>query len=140
MKKLTISCAIITLSLTACGSKQEAEAKLARGCEAALKVMLDKPDYTRQIDKVTGTSFGMSEGYRLVTLKAITKPKESGSEMEESFDCKFQETQMFNYIRWSADLVQLKIDDTIYGSSGGEIYGSVEDQIKLTNAVTNAMK
>ena len=140
MKNALILCASIPLLLTACGSQQEAEIKLAKGCEAAVKAMLAKPDYTRQIDSVTSKSFGMSEGFRLVTLKTITKDKESGQEADESFDCKFQETQSFNYLQWSADLVQLKIDDVIYGSEGGEIYGSVEDQMALTDAVEAAMK
>lgn len=140
MKQPISLCAVALMMLTACGSKEQAQVKLARGCEAAVKVMLNKPDFTRQIDKVTSKSFGMSEGYRLVTLHTVTKSKDIGAEKEESFDCKFQETQSFNYLQWNADLVQVKIDDVVYGSEGGEIYGSVEDQIALTDAVAAAMK
>jgi hypothetical protein len=43
-------------------------------------------------------------------------------------------------IAWRAALVQLKIDDVIYGSEGGEVYGTIEDQLALTAAVEGAMK
>lgn len=140
MKKSILLMTGCILCLTGCGEKEKTEARLARGCEAAVKVMLNKPDFTRQIDSVKSKSFGMSDGYKLVTINTVTKEKDTGTEADETFNCKFQETQSFNYIIWSADLVQLKIDDIIYGSEGGEIYGSVEDQMALSNAVTSAMK
>lgn len=140
MKNSIILCSASLLLLTACGSKEQAQIKLAKGCEAAVKVMLAKTDFTRQIDSVKSKSFGTSEGYRLVTLNTVTKTKDMGEEANESFDCKFEETESFNYMQWKAELVQLKIDDVIYGSENGEINGSVEDQIALTNAVEAAMK
>lgn len=140
MKKMLMLSSASLLLLAACGSKEQADIKLAKGCEAAVKVMLAKPDFTRQIQSIKSKSFGTSEGFRLVTLNTVTKNKETSEEIDESFNCKFQETQSFNYMQWSADLVQLKIDDVIYGSEGGEIYGSVEDQVALTNAVEAAMK
>lgn len=140
MKNPVILCCTALVLLTACGSKEQANTKMARGCEAAVKVMLNKADFTRQIDSVKSKSFGMADGYRLVTIHTITRNKDTGEEADESFDCKFEETQLFNYLKWSASLVQLKIDDVTYGSDAGEIYGSVEDQIALTNAVEEAMK
>lgn len=140
MRKSILMMTGCVLCLTGCDGKEKAEARLARGCEAAVKVMLNKPDFTRQIDNVKSKSFGMSDGYKLVTLNTVTKVKDTGEEANETFNCKFQETQSLNYIIWSAELVQLKIDDVTYGSEGGEIYGSVEDQMALTNAVEAAMK
>lgn len=140
MKNSIVLCTTALILLTGCGGKEQAETKLAKGCEAAIKAMLNKPDFTRQITSVKSKSFGMSDGFRLVTIHTVTHPKEEGMDADESFDCKFQETQSFNYLKWSAELVQLKIDDVIYGSEGGEIYGSVEDQMALTNAVEEAMK
>ncbi len=126
--------------LTGCGSREEADAKLGRGCEAAAKAMLAKPDSDRKIDKITSTKFGVSDGYRLVTIGAVVKNKDYGYENEESFQCKFEESSGPFGLSWKAALVQLRYGDKVYGSEGGELYGSVEDQMALTAAVEAAMK
>lgn len=126
--------------LTACGAEKEIENKMARGCEAAVKIMLNKEKYDRQIDSVKDKKFGMSDGYRLVTLEVVTKTKEYSDLKDESFDCKFEETKVLGAIGWKASLVQVKIDGTAYGSEGGEIFGSIEDQLAITAAVEGAMK
>jgi len=138
-KSLLLSIGLATL-LTGCGAQQDAESKMARGCEAAVKVMLNKDQYDRQIAKVKSAKFGMSDGFRLVTIDVQTKSKEFGDPKDEKFECKFEETQAFAYIGWKASLIQVRIDDVVYGSEGGEIYGSIEDQMALTAAVENAMK
>ena len=140
MKKITCLACLSAVILTGCGSQQEAETKLVRGCEAAVKVMLNKEDYDRQLAAVTGQKFGMSDGFRLVTIDATTKNKEFGFENEESFQCKFEESRSFGYLNWKAALVQVKIDDAVFGSEGGQLYGSVEDQMALTAAVEAAMR
>jgi len=139
MKKfIFLLCA--TAFLTACDAEDKANIRLSRGCEAAVRAMLNKPDFTRQIDSVKSESFGMSDGYRLVTINAVTKVKDTGEEADETFNCKFEESSMPFGFAWRAALVQVKIDEVIYGSEGGEIYGSVDDQVALTNAVEAAMK
>lgn len=131
---------VLTLSLTSCGDRKEQEAKLARGCEAAVKVMLEKDQYDRQIDQVKAQKFGMSEGFTLVTLDVLTKNKEYGYEEDESFFCKFQEeSSMVGYI-WKGVLVQVKIGEDVYGSEGGQLYGDMNDQMNLMAAVEAAMK
>lgn len=140
MKKLMIVGVLSVLCLSGCGSQQQAEARLVRGCEAAAKAMLNKDDYDHQIAAITGHKFGMSDGFRLVTIETTTKNKEFGFEGEESFQCKFEESRSFGYLNWKAALVQVKIGEDVFGSEGGQLYGSVEDQMALTAAVEAAMK
>ena len=138
MKKLLLISTGLAIFLTGC--QDDSERKLARGCEAGIKVMLAKENYDRQIDTVKGKKFGMSDGFKLVTIDTVTKTKEFNNEKDESFECKFEESSMPFGLAWNAALVQLKIDDIVYGSEGGEIYGSIEDQLALTATVEGAMK
>lgn len=126
--------------LTGCGAREEAEAKLARGCEAAAKSMLAKDNYDRQIDSVKSKKFGKSDGFTLVTIETNTKNKEYEYDSDESFQCKFQESTGPFGLNWKAALVQVKVGDDVYGSEGGELYGTVEDQMALTAAVESAMQ
>lgn len=138
MKKICLISMGLALILTGC--QDDSEKKLARGCEAAVKVMLAKEKYDRQIDAFKDGQFGMSDGFKLVTINTVTKTKEFNNEKDESFECKFEETSGPFQLGWRASLVQIKIDDVIYGSEGGEIYGSIEDQLAITAAVEGAMK
>ena len=131
-------CALTLLS--GCGSREQAETKLVRGCEAAAKSMLNKDQYDRQIEKVTGQKFGKSDGFTLVTVDATTKNKQYGFENPETFECKFEESSGPFGMSWKAALVQLKVGADVYGSDGGQLFGSVEDQMALTAAVEAAMK
>jgi hypothetical protein len=137
-KSLILGVCALTL-LSGCGSREEAEAKLARGCEAAAKSMLAKDSYDHQIDSIKGKTFGKSDGFTLVTITANTKNKEYEYENEESFQCKFEESTGPFGMNWKGALVQVKIGDDVYGSEGGELFGTVEDQMALTAAVEAAM-
>lgn len=138
MRKISLICIGLAFVLTGC--QDNSKKRLAHGCEAAVKIMLNKEEYKRQIDSIKSSKLGMSDGYRLVTIDTVTKTKEFSNPQDESFECKFEETTGPFGLGWRASLVNLKIDDVIYGSEGGEIYGSIEDQLALTAAVESAMK
>lgn len=127
-------------TLTACSSREEADAKMARGCEAAAKTMLGKESSDRQIEHVGKKSFDKAGEFRQVTLNVTTKNKEFGYEKDEVFSCKFDESYSPGFTAWKAALVQLKMGDQIYGDEGGQIFGEAEDQMNLTAAVEAAMK
>jgi hypothetical protein len=137
---ILLSCA---LALTACGgSREEADARLARGCEAGVKIVLAKDDYDRQIDRVIRKTIAddSETGGRMVTLEAVTKNKEYGYENEETFVCKFDESYSPGFTAWKASLINLKVGDDLYGSEGGEIFGDMQDQLNLTAAIEAALK
>jgi hypothetical protein len=138
MKHKSLICLGLLAILTGC--QKDSESKLARGCEAGIKIMLNKDQFDRQIETVKDKKISMSDGFKLVTIDGVTKTKEFSNLKDESFECKFEETSGPFGLGWRASLVQLKIDDVVYGSEGGEIYGSIEDQLALTAAVEGAMK
>ncbi len=131
---------LLALGLSGCGDQKATDAKLAKGCEAAVKTVLDKEKYSRQLGSVKSSSFDMSEGFRLVKLAVTTKDKQYETSADETFNCKFQVDTSFLGLSWKAYLVQVKVDEDIYGSEGGQIYGDMNDQMNLDDAVQDAMK
>ena len=139
-KYVLLSLAGCVLALTACGDQKSMDAKLAKGCAAAVKTVLAKDKYTRQLDSVKSSAFDMSDGFRLVKLGVVTKDKQYETAADESFDCKFQVDTSFLGMNARAYLVQVKVDEDVYGTESGQIYGDMNDQMDLSNAVQDAMK
>lgn len=138
MKKLMLAvCA--TLLVTGCSSREEADQKIARGCEAGVKVLLDKQEYDRQIASIKNKTFSSETLGRKVTLDTVVKNKGYGYEADESFSCTFSEEYSFGFIAYKASLMQIKIGDTTFGLEGGQVLGDMEDYMKLTGAVEAAM-
>lgn len=128
------------LGLSACGQDEVNRQRLVKGCEAAVKVVLDMPKYERSLLKVQSHKFGESEGYDLVTLSVLTTDKEFGGEEPETFNCQFSVTSSLGGMQWNAALAKLQVDDDVYGVVNGQIQGSMTDHMAITSAVERAMK
>jgi len=131
---------VLLSGLTGCGNDEINKQRMAKGCEAAVKVVLNKPEYERSLLKVEHQKFGKSEGYQLVTLDVLTTDKEYGGEEPETFDCQFSVTRSLGGLQWNATLAKLQVDKNVYGVVNGEIQGSMTDHMAITSAVQNAMK
>lgn len=131
---------ISVLSLAACGSREEADIKLARGCEAAVKTLLATPNYDREFSKISSKAFDTVDTKRVITIQSVVKNKEYGNEMDEAFVCKFDESYSPGFIAWKASLINVKIGEEYFGSEGGQIFGSAEDQMNVMAAVEAALK
>lgn len=134
--------AACALSLTACGQEDLNNQRLAKGCEAAVRLVLDKPKYDRKLAQVRSVSFGTSDGFKLVKITVNTIEKETDFELDEDevYNCKFDETSSFGGLIWNANLVYLKVDEDAYGLENGQIIGNLNDHLKLMTAVEKAMK
>lgn len=139
MKKL-FALVCVTALLTGCSSREEADAKLARGCEAGVKVLLNKPEYDRQISRIASKTFTDDSMGRKVSLVTKVKNKSYGYEADETFNCVFAEEYSFGFIAWKANLMQLKIGENTYGLEGGQVMGDMSDYMSLTAAIEAAMK
>ncbi|OIN86830.1 MAG: hypothetical protein AUJ12_04240 [Alphaproteobacteria bacterium CG1_02_46_17] len=140
ISSLAVVCALSSLILSGCGQEDINNERLAKGCAAAVETILAKDIYDRQFDRVVNKKFSMSDGFKLVTLDVVTKTKEYEEEANETFNCKFEEGSSFGGFAWYANLVQLTVDEDVYGTRGGEISGSLNDQMALSDAVEKAMK
>lgn len=128
------ACAVL---LSGCVSREQADAKLAKGCEAGVKAMLSEG---RTIAKIADTKFSPSpEGpsMRHVTLNAIEN--DGFLEVENKFECVFDEQFGLFNMNYTASIYQVRTGERVIGKSGNEILGDAQDFLKLTDAIREAM-
>jgi hypothetical protein len=141
MKTKLILASACLLLVTACSSRDEADRKMARGCEAGIRVLLAKENSDRQLDRVTSRNFSSDGKIRVITMAGGTKHKEYGYDTDETFSCRFTEEYSVGFIGWRASLQQIKIGETIFGKdNAGTLQGDLQDYINLTGEVDDAMK
>jgi hypothetical protein len=136
MKKIALI-AVSTLALTACVTQQQADEKMVKGCQAGVTALIT-PKEIKEV-KTTNGSDEVVEGqpHRRITLTVVEK--DGWLEIDKEYSCLFaQEWGLFKSSH-RALLVQTKIDDSIYGKVDGQISGSIDDFVKLTDTVDQAM-
>ncbi len=130
---------LVSLLLSGCVTQDQADVKMAKGCAAGINALLEDQGKTIGEIKTKNYSSEDAEGglHRRVTFEAIEK--DGWLELDKQYSCLFmQEWGLFkSYQR--AMIVQVKIDDNIYGKRDGEILGSFDDFLKLVKVVDGAM-
>ena len=126
-----------TLALTGCVTQEQADAKMAKGCEAGVNALIAP----KEIASVKSTNYSTettNEGpHRRVTLSVVEK--DGWLELDKEYSCLFaQDWGMFKSSH-KALLVQTDIDGSVYGKVDGIITGSLDDFMKLTATVDQAM-
>lgn len=129
---------LTVLTLTGCVNREQADAKLAKGCAAAAKIFLDKGITLKEVQKSSfkrSKEFG--EGYREVRLHVIES--DGWYEPEKEYACVFaEEFGMFN-MGHDASIYQVVVDGELYGKKGEEVIGSLQDFLKLDETVQRAL-
>ena len=123
--------------LSGCVSREQADAKLAKGCEAGVNALLPEG---RTITRIADTKFSPSPegpGMRHVKLKAIET--DGFLEVESEFECVFEESFGFLKNNFTASIYQVRTGERVVGKSGNEILGDANDFLKLTDAIRDAM-
>lgn len=138
MRLLTII--LLCLTLTACVSEDQADTKMAKGCEAGINSLLK--DQGKEIITIKAKRYAdeQTEGglHRRITFMAVEK--DGWLELDKSYTCLFaQEWGLFKSSH-QAILVQIEVDEVLYGKKNGIIQGSLEDFLRLTKAVDSAME
>lgn len=136
MKKFALL-TLSTLALTGCVTQEQADEKMAKGCEAGVNALIAP----KEISTVKSTNFSTettNEGpHRRVTLAVVEK--DGWLELDKEYSCLFaQDWGMFKSSH-KALLVQTDIDGSVYGKVDGIITGSLDDFMKLTATVDAAM-
>lgn len=140
MKKIVLLSFLTLLTVTGCSSREEADRKLAKGCEAGARSLMEGERYDRQIAKVKKTTFGGDAQGRSVRLEVTTKTKADGRESDDVVFCVFQEEYNAGFIGWSAMLDRLTIGEDVYGRENGAIKGDLQDFLKLNDTVSDGMR
>ncbi len=128
---------LCVLALTGCVSREQADARLARGCAAAIELFL--PEGT-EIKEIKNRIFGESDlgkGFRYVTLVLVES--DGWYEPEKEYRCIFEEQMGIGNISHAAMIHQVRMDDRVYGKDGDKILGSFNDHLKLTETVDRAL-
>lgn len=127
----------LTVPLAACVSREQADARLARGCAAAAELFL--PEGTK-VKEIKGKTFGEAKqgaGFRDVTLSAVET--DGWSDVEVEYRCVFEEQFGFLGNGHTAAIEQVRLHDNIYGKEEGKILGTFEEHLKLTETVEKAI-
>lgn len=136
MKKIALI-AISTLALTACVTQQQADEKMAKGCEAGVTALINPKEIKEVKTKNYSDEVVEGEPHRRVTLGVVEK--DGWVELDKEYSCLFAQDWGVFKSSHKALLVQTKIDDSIYGKVDGQITGSIDDFVKLTETVDAAM-
>lgn len=138
MKKYILALAgVSVLALAGCVTQEQADAKMAKGCEGAIGAMLS-PRTIKTVKGFTGAD-DTSEGsiHRRITLTYVEN--DDFAEAEKKGECMFSQQWGMMKSTHAAMLEQIVVNDQILGKKGGVIQGSMDDFIKLTNGATTAM-
>lgn len=125
------------LALTGCVDQPAADAKMAKGCEAAIAAMIAPKEILSIGDKSFADEQTEGSIYRRVSIKIMEK--DGWLETEQTYSCLFAQEWGFLNQSHTALLEQLVIGDTIYGKKDGKIMGSLDDFMKLMNTADTAM-
>lgn len=132
-----LTIAALVLPLGACVNRDQADARLARGCAAAVELFL--PEGIK-IKEIKGRTFGASEqgpDFRQVTLSAVES--DGWADVDKEYRCVFQEQFGFLGNGHTAAIEQVRANDNVYGKENGQILGTFEEHLKLTEIVEKAL-
>lgn len=137
MKKILLS-AVATLTLAGCVSQDQADEKMARGCQAGVESQLGNA----QIENIKSTNYSFEsnvEGqHRRVTFDARTK--DGWVELDQTFSCLFAQQWGFFKSSHAAVLMQVKMPDgRVIGKQDGILVGDIGDFARLSESVNAAM-
>ncbi len=126
------------LALTGCVSREQADAKLAKACEAGIRALL--PEGETDIGTVTGSTFTASvEGQDMRHVSLKIEHQDGWIEEGTVYECTFQESFGPFKNNFTASLYNLKVGENSYGKFGHEILGDAQDFMKLTEAIRKSL-
>ncbi|MCC7305657.1 MAG: hypothetical protein IT558_05290 [Alphaproteobacteria bacterium] len=138
MNRIFILLMVSVLCLSGCVSRKQADDKLARGCAAGAEVFMPAGNKVKEIKQSAfNDSAELGSGYRVIRLDIVET--DGWAETEKQISCIFSEKFAAFGASYTSQIYQLKMDDQVWGKQGNEIIGSMEDHMKLTEAVDNVM-
>lgn len=128
---------LCVLALSGCINREQADAKLAKACEAAVNAFLPEG---QRIDKIKDATYSASpQGPDFRHVKIHTVMMDGWLETEYDYECTFQEGFGFLNSGFTASIYQVNTGETVIGKAGNEVLGTAEDHMKLNEAVRKAL-
>lgn len=139
-QRLTLTAMILasTILLTGCIDRDEANAILQKGCEAAATTMTAEPFKISEFKNPAfeEVSYGQDTGLRQVTLTAVET--DGWLTRQKEYKCVFTEFLGFFNMRHSADLYRIELGNTAYGKGDGAD-AEIDKWLEIRNSATSAM-
>jgi len=136
MRKFSLLLLASCLALTGCISRQEADKRLENGCAAGAELFLGEGHKIKEVkDRIFRDEPTLGGGYREARLTIVDS--DGWYDADKEIRCIFLET--YNFMGHTATIYQLKMDDKTWGKEGNEILGSMEEHMKLDEAVDKAL-
>lgn len=138
MKKFTLALAgVSVLALAGCVSQEQADEKMKTGCKAAIEAMI-APRSVKEVKVSSGEAEKtMGSVYRRIKLTYVENDDFADAEHQGS--CLFSEQWGAFKSTHAALLEQVVYNDELIGKKDGNIQGSMDDFLKLTEKVDAAM-
>ena len=138
MKKFVVLIAgISTLALSACVTQEQADAKMAKGCEAAIGAMI-QPRTIKTVKSTTAEDEKtMGSVYRRVHVTYIEN--DDFAEMDKQGSCLYSQQWGLFKGTHAALLEQVMYNDILIGKKDGNIEGDMNAFLKLNEKVDAAM-
>ncbi len=137
MVKISCLCLAVVLALGGCVSRDQADEKLGKACQAGINAYLGTGQQIDTIKNIRATASPVGRGYRHVSIDTVMV--DGWLEMEETYECIFDEKFSFMNLGYTAAIYQLRVGDIIVGQSGDKVMGSAQDFIRITDAVRDAL-
>ncbi|MEM6780644.1 MAG: hypothetical protein AAF569_02150 [Pseudomonadota bacterium] len=124
--------------LGACVDQTTVDEKMAKGCVAGVNALLNDTQVIDVSGKTAVTEDFQGEGlHRRITMKVIEK--DGWLELENEYSCVFLEQWGPFRADHKAMIMQVKINDDVYGKQDGKIVGDWDDFVALSRVVDAAM-
>lgn len=130
--------ALALILISGCVERGAADAKLTKGCAAGAETLLDEGFEIKETKaQKFQTPAGLGKGYREVILTVVES--DGWHEGDKTYNCIFYEE--FGPLNMShrASIYQIRSGEEIYGKEGEKILGSLNDWLKLSEAVETKM-
>lgn len=137
--RLTIlSLLSVTILLSGCVGREQADANLQKGCEAAVKLHIPTGFTLKEIKSVSfSTPSDTTDGNRKVNMNVIES--DGWYDGDKVYSCNFLEEFGFLNMTHKVEIYQVNVGGQIYGKQGGNIMGGVNEWQKIMDAVAGAI-
>lgn len=139
MKKFVLFLSFSSLVfLSACVSREQADAKLQRGCAAGIALYMPEGFTIKEVKGATFSDAKDGEGDRRVALTVLQS--DGWYDEDKTYHCNFAEGFGFLKMSHSAEIYQIDMgDEQVYGKKDGNIVGGFAEWQKITGAVDKAL-
>ena len=133
------SLVLCILVLTSCVSRQDADQKLGKACEAAAGVFRTEGFTVKSVKKVDAkVSKEFGSGYR--QIKVFVTESDSWLDVDKEYNCVFAEEFGILNSSFTADLYQIEVDNQVYGMKDNTLMGGTDIHLKLMRAVASELE